>query len=62
LIEAIISLNNPETLAGIEAAVVTVVFTAGERKDVLTVPVAELVALADGGYGVEVIEAPPAAT
>jgi membrane fusion protein, multidrug efflux system len=34
---------------------VDVVFTASERKDVLTVPVTALVALAEGGYGVEVV-------
>jgi peptidoglycan hydrolase-like protein with peptidoglycan-binding domain len=55
-IEAIISLADPAAAAGIEAAVVTVVFTAAERKDVLTVPVAALVALAEGGYGVEVVD------
>jgi peptidoglycan hydrolase-like protein with peptidoglycan-binding domain len=55
-IEAIISLSKPEAAAGIEVAVVTVVFTADEHKDVLTVPIAALVALADGGYGVEVVE------
>jgi membrane fusion protein, multidrug efflux system len=55
-IEAIVSLNDPNAAAGIEAAAVTVVFTAEEHKDVLTVPVAALVALAEGGYGVEVIE------
>jgi peptidoglycan hydrolase-like protein with peptidoglycan-binding domain len=55
-IEALVSLNDPAAAAGIEVAVVTVVFTAGERKDVLTVPVAALVALAEGGYGVEVVE------
>jgi peptidoglycan hydrolase-like protein with peptidoglycan-binding domain len=36
------------------AAAVTVAFTAGERPDVLTVPVAALLALAGGGYGVQV--------
>jgi multidrug efflux system membrane fusion protein len=56
LIEALISLADPVAAAGIEAAVVTVVFTAGEHKDVLTVPVAALVALAEGGYGLEVVE------
>ncbi len=56
LIEAVIALSDPTAAAGIEAAVVTVVFTAGERKDVLTVPIAALVALAEGGYGVEVVD------
>jgi multidrug efflux pump subunit AcrA (membrane-fusion protein) len=55
-IEAIVSLNDPAAATGIEAAVVKVVFTAAERKDVLTVPIAALVALAEGGYGLEVIE------
>jgi peptidoglycan hydrolase-like protein with peptidoglycan-binding domain len=36
------------------AAAVTVAFTAGERRNVLTVPVAALLALADGGYGVQI--------
>ena len=31
-------------------------FVASERPDVLTVPVAALVALAEGGYGLQVIE------
>ncbi|GAA2374090.1 peptidoglycan-binding protein [Dactylosporangium salmoneum] len=57
-IEAILSLADPAAVAGIEAAVVTVTFTAGERKDVLAVPVAALVALAGGGYGLEVVEGP----
>lgn len=37
-------------------ATVKVNFTAAERKDVLTVPVAALLALAEGGYGVQVVE------
>ncbi|MBP2325626.1 peptidoglycan hydrolase-like protein with peptidoglycan-binding domain [Kibdelosporangium banguiense] len=37
-------------------AAVTVAFTAGERPDVLAVPVAALLALAEGGYGVQVVE------
>jgi membrane fusion protein, multidrug efflux system len=56
LIEAIVSLRDLTAAAGIEAAVVNVIFTAAERKDVLTVPIAALVALAEGGYGVEVVE------
>lgn len=55
-IEAIVSLSEPTAAAGIEAAVVKVVFTAAERKDVLTVPIAALLALAEGGYGVEVVQ------
>ena len=41
---------------GLDGAGVTVAFTAGERKDVLTVPVAALLALAEGGYGLQVVE------
>ena len=55
-IEALVSLADPAAGAGIEAAVVTVVFSAGEHQNVLSVPVAALVALADGGYGVEVVD------
>ncbi|MET7401632.1 efflux RND transporter periplasmic adaptor subunit, partial [Dactylosporangium sp. NPDC005572] len=55
-IETRVRLADPAAVAGLEAAVVTVVFTAAERRDVLTVPVAALVALADGGYGVEVVD------
>ncbi|MEV4641071.1 peptidoglycan-binding protein [Actinoplanes sp. NPDC049548] len=38
------------------AAAVSVAFTSGERKNVLAVPVAALLALAEGGYGVQVVE------
>ncbi|KRD47307.1 hypothetical protein ASE27_02800 [Oerskovia sp. Root918] len=39
-----------------DAGTVKVTFVADERPDVLTVPVAALLALAEGGYGVEVVE------
>ncbi|WP_433125425.1 peptidoglycan-binding protein [Micromonospora sp. CA-240977] len=55
-VETLVALNDPNAAGGIQAAVVNVVFTGAERKDVLTVPIAALVALAEGGYGVEVIE------
>ncbi|HEV7713010.1 MAG TPA: peptidoglycan-binding domain-containing protein [Asanoa sp.] len=55
-IEAVVALADPGAATGISAAVVDVVFTAADRPDVLTVPVAALVALAEGGYGVEVVE------
>jgi len=55
-IEAVVSLDDPAAVTDIEAAVVTVLFTADERKNVLALPVAALVALAEGGYGVEVVE------
>ncbi|MFB4277394.1 peptidoglycan-binding protein [Nonomuraea sp. MTCD27] len=38
-------------------AAVSVAFTAGRRPNVLAVPVAALVALAEGGYGVQLVEA-----
>ena len=55
-IEAVITLNDQSAAAGLEAATITVVFTAAERRNVLTVPIEALVALADGGYGVEVVD------
>jgi multidrug efflux system membrane fusion protein len=55
-IETIVSLSKPRAAAAIDAAVVTVIFTAAEHKNVLTVPIAALVALNEGGYGLEVIE------
>jgi multidrug efflux system membrane fusion protein len=41
--------------AAIDQAPVTVYFTADERKGVLSVPVAALLALSEGGYGVQVV-------
>ncbi len=44
-----------EAAADFDQAAVEVVITTGERKDVLTVPVTALLALSDGGYGLEVV-------
>ncbi|WP_127504519.1 peptidoglycan-binding protein [Actinoplanes solisilvae] len=41
---------------GLGAAAVSVGFVASRRPDVLTVPVSALLALAEGGYGLEVVE------
>ncbi|MEQ7005470.1 peptidoglycan-binding protein [Actinopolymorpha sp. B17G11] len=54
-LEAVISLEDQKATGDLTAAAVDVVFTASERKDVLTVPVTALVALAEGGYGIEVV-------
>lgn len=45
--------KNPQ---GLDQAAVTVAFTAAQRKNVLTVPIAALLALAEGGYGVQVVD------
>jgi peptidoglycan hydrolase-like protein with peptidoglycan-binding domain len=55
-IEVTIAVDDPAAFAGFDQASVDVDFTASERKDVLTVPVAALLALAEGGYGVEIVE------
>jgi hypothetical protein len=55
-LEAIVSLADPKAAEGFDAATVDVVFTVAERKQVLAVPVAALVALAEGGYGVELVD------
>jgi multidrug efflux pump subunit AcrA (membrane-fusion protein) len=46
-----------KSIAGFDRATVDVTFTVSERENVLAVPVAALLALAEGGYGVQVIEA-----
>ncbi|MEV0730683.1 peptidoglycan-binding protein [Polymorphospora sp. NPDC050346] len=55
-IEVTVTGDDPDALAGHDHATVTVAFTASRRDDVLTVPVAALLALAEGGYGVEVVD------
>jgi multidrug efflux system membrane fusion protein len=51
-----VSVDDESTLAGLDQATVDVAFTASQRENVLTVPVAALLALAEGGYGVQVVD------
>ncbi|MFC3503293.1 peptidoglycan-binding protein [Micromonospora krabiensis] len=55
-IEVTVSVTDPAKLSAYDQASVEVTFTAAQRPDVLTVPVAALLALAEGGYGVEVVD------
>jgi peptidoglycan hydrolase-like protein with peptidoglycan-binding domain len=57
-IEVTVSLSDADqaTISGFDQATVDVTFTAAERRNVLTVPVAALLALAEGGYGVQLVE------
>ncbi len=50
-----LALADPKAAGGLDAAPVDVSLVSGERKDVLTVPITALVALAEGGYGVQVV-------
>jgi membrane fusion protein, multidrug efflux system len=54
MIEVIVAIDNQKAVATWSLASVDVTFTASERKNVLTVPVSALVALREGGFGVEV--------
>lgn len=56
LVEALVRIGDAGATRGLDRAAVDVTFTASQRADVLTVPVAALVALREGGFGVEVVE------
>ncbi|TDC50049.1 efflux RND transporter periplasmic adaptor subunit [Micromonospora sp. KC207] len=51
-----IKLGDPKAAGGLRAAPVEVTYTGEQRKNVLTVPVPALLALAEGGYGLQVVE------
>jgi membrane fusion protein, multidrug efflux system len=51
-----VALGDQKAAEGFDGAVVDVVFTASQRPDVLTAPVAALLALAEGGYGLQVVD------
>jgi peptidoglycan hydrolase-like protein with peptidoglycan-binding domain len=54
-IDVTVSVADQNALAGLDQASMRVAFTASQRENVLTVPVAALLALAEGGYGVEIV-------
>jgi peptidoglycan hydrolase-like protein with peptidoglycan-binding domain len=55
ILRVTVRITDPKALAGLDEATVPVAFTAAKREKVLTVPVAALLALAEGGYGVQVV-------
>jgi peptidoglycan hydrolase-like protein with peptidoglycan-binding domain len=55
-VEATVSITDQGKLGSLEFAPVTVHLVVARRENVLTVPVAALLALAEGGYGVQVVE------
>ncbi|MFI6585570.1 peptidoglycan-binding protein [Embleya sp. NPDC050493] len=55
-IKATVALDDDKAVAGLDEASIDVAFTSSRRENVLTVPVAALLALAEGGYGVQVVE------
>jgi peptidoglycan hydrolase-like protein with peptidoglycan-binding domain len=55
-IEVTVTVDDEKVLVGLDQASLDVGFTASKRENVLTVPVAALLALAEGGYGVQVVD------
>lgn len=57
-VEALVAISAKarKATAGLDQAAVDVTFTAARRENVLTVPIVSLVALREGGFGVEVVE------
>ncbi|MEW9551336.1 peptidoglycan-binding protein [Nonomuraea sp. NPDC050783] len=55
-VEALIAIGSAKSAKGLDKAAVDVTFTASRRENVLTVPVAALVALKEGGFGLQVVE------
>jgi hypothetical protein len=52
-----VSLDNPQAVGNLDGAPVTVNFTSAAHDNVLAVPVGALLALAEGGYAVNVLDA-----
>jgi peptidoglycan hydrolase-like protein with peptidoglycan-binding domain len=55
-VRVVVSVADQSGLGPLDEAQVTVTFVASQHKDVLTVPITALLALAEGGYGVQVVE------
>jgi len=55
-IEVTVTIADQKALGSLDAAPVDVDFVSEERKDVLAVPVAALLALTEGGFGVEIVD------
>jgi hypothetical protein len=55
-IKVTVTIDDDKALGDLGQATVDIGFTASQRENVLTVPVAALLALAEGGYGVQVVE------
>ncbi len=55
-IEVVITIADQKALGTLQAAPVDITLISARRENVLTVPVAALVALREGGYGVQVVE------
>ncbi|BCB85755.1 peptidoglycan-binding protein [Phytohabitans suffuscus] len=55
-IEVTVTVADQRALGSLQQTPVDVAYVAEERQDVLTVPVAALLALAEGGYGLEVVD------
>ncbi|MGH3808746.1 MAG: peptidoglycan-binding domain-containing protein [Pseudonocardiaceae bacterium] len=55
-IQVTVTIADQEALGSLDAAPVDVGFVSEERNDVLAVPVAALLALTEGGFGVEIID------
>jgi peptidoglycan hydrolase-like protein with peptidoglycan-binding domain len=60
-IEVTVTINDQSALGALDQAPVDVALVSAERKNVLAVPVAALLALREGGYGLEVLDCPDAA-
>jgi hypothetical protein len=56
-ITVIVKLDDQASAGNLDGAPASVTFTTGTRQGVLVVPIGALLALADGGYGVQIVDA-----